>query len=405
MNHFLLAWKNVRRNRRRSLVTVLIAAVGCAAILVATGFALYTYDMLSDSAAREYGHITIAQHVFFDQEEETPMQFGMGDYKTLTSELRANPQIKEILPRVSFSGLISNGDKSVIYLGTGADTVLETEIRGRFLRVLDGKVSPPRRDGVPYVLLGGDLARSLGAKPGANLTLLATTATTGGINAIDVEVSGIVTTGWSELDKRLVYTDIEAAQKLLMTDRVSTLSIYLDDLDKVSDAIDGLSREQSGKTLRPWWEQAFYYNSVKGLYNRIFGLLGLIIAALVLFSVINTLAMAVVERTREIGTLRALGAHPEEIVAQFVREGFVIGVVGVLAGNLLACLVIAVLPSFGLQMPPPPGRSEGYPLLVSASVNLFAITNLIIIVLCTVAAWAVSRKAARKPIVEALSHV
>lgn len=405
MNHFLLAWKNVRRNRRRSLVTVLIAAVGCAAILVATGFALYTYDMLSDSAAREYGHITIAQHVFFDQEEETPMQFGMGDYKTLTSELRANPQIKEILPRVSFSGLISNGDKSVIYLGTGADTVLETEIRGRFLRVLDGKVSPPRKGGVPYVLLGRDLARSLGAKPGANLTLLATTATTGGINAIDVEVSGIVTTGWSELDKRLVYTDIEAAQKLLMTDRVSTLSIYLDDLDKVSDAIDGLSREQSGKTLRPWWEQAFYYNSVKGLYNRIFGLLGLIIAALVLFSVINTLAMAVVERTREIGTLRALGAHPEEIVAQFVREGFVIGVVGVLAGNLLALLVIAVLPSFGLQMPPPPGRSEGYPLLVSASVNLFAITNLIIIVLCTVAAWAVSRKAARKPIVEALSHV
>lgn len=405
MNHFHLAWKNVRRNRRRSLVTILIAAIGCAAILVASGFALYTYDMLSDSAAREYGHITIAQPMFFDQEEETPMQFGMGDYKSISSRLRANPQVTEVLPRVSFSGLISNGDKSVIYLGTGADTVFETKMRGRFLRVLDGKVSPPRENGVPYVLLGVDLARSLGAKPGASLTLLTTTASTGGINAIDVEVSGIVTTGWSELDKRLVYTDIDAAQRLLMTDRVSTLSVYLHDLDKVSETIEGLSKEESGKTLRPWWEQAFYYNSVKGLYNRIFGLLGFIIAALVLFSVINTLAMAVVERTREIGTLRALGAHPEEIVAQFVREGFVIGVVGVLAGNLLAWLVIAALPSLGLQMPPPPGRSEGYPLLVSASVGLFAITNLIIVVLCTVAAWAVSRNAARKSIVEALSHV
>jgi putative ABC transport system permease protein len=405
MNHFHLAWKNVRRNRRRSLVTILIAAVGCAAILVASGFALYTYDMLSDSAAREYGHITIAEKAFFEQEEETPMQFGMVDYKALTTQLRSSPQVKKVLPRVSFSGLVSNGDKSVIFLGTGADTALETEMRGRFLRVLEGNVRAPQKNALPYVLLGVDLAHSLGAKPGSSLTLLSTTASTGGINAIDVEVSGIVTTGWSELDKRLVYTDIDAAQKLLMTDRVSTLSVYLDNLDRVSETIQDLSSENAGKTLRPWWEQAFYYNSVKGLYNRIFGLLGFIIATLVLFSVINTLAMAVVERTREIGTLRALGAHPEEIVAQFVREGFLIGVVGVLAGNLLAWLVIAILPGLGLQMPPPPGRSEGYPLLVSASVNLFVITNLIIIVLCTVAAWAVSRNAARKAIVEALGHV
>ncbi len=405
MNHFHLAWKNVRRNRRRSLVTILIAAVGCAAILVACGFALYTYDMLSDSAAREYGHITIAQKAFFEQEEETPMQFGMADDKVITAQLRSLPEVKEVLPRVSFSGLISNGDKSVIFLGTGADTALETKMRGPFLRILDGKVRAPQKNALPYVLLGVDLARSLGAKPGANLTLLTTTASTGGINAIDVEVSGIVTSGWSELDKRLVYTDLDAAQKLLMTDRVSTLSVYLGDIERVSETIQALSPDNVGKTLRPWWEQAFYYNSVKNLYNRIFGLLGFIIATLVLFSVINTLAMAVVERTREIGTLRALGAHPEEIVAQFVREGFLIGVVGVLAGNLLLWLVIAILPSLGLEMPPPPGRSEGYPLLVSASVNLFIITNLIIIILCTVAAWAVSRNAARKNIVEALGHV
>lgn len=405
MKQMLLAWKNVLRNRRRSMVTIMIAAVGCTAILVASGFALYTYNILSDGAAREYGHVTIAHKDFFERDEETPMQFGIADYRELTARLEKDAEVRHVLPRVSFSGLASNGDKSLIFLGTGANVVAESEVRGPFLKLLQGSVKGPEKGALPYVLLGTDLARSLGAKPGTGLTLLATTATTGGINAIDVEVSGIVSTGWAELDKRLVYTDVDAAQRLLMTDRVSTLSVYLADLDRVADMLPRLASADAGRALRPWWQQAFYYKSVKGLYNRIFGLLGIIIAALVLFSVINTLAMAVVERTREIGTLRALGAHPEEIIAQFIREGILIGVVGVAIGDLLAWAIILALPHLGLQMPPPPGRSEGYPLLVSASVPLYAFTNAAIVFLCAAAAWAVSRKAAATPIVEALNHV
>lgn len=405
MRQMRLAWKNVLRNRRRSMVTIMIATIGCAAILVASGFALYTYNMLSDSAAREYGHVTIAQKDFFDREEDTPMQFGMGDYQEITARLGGQAEVAQVLPRVAFSGLISNGDKSLIFLGTGANVAAESETRGPFLKLLEGAIKPPEPDAPPFVLLGTDLARSLGARPGSGLTLLATTASTGGINAIDVEVAGIVSTGWRDLDKRLVYTDVVAAQRLLMTDRVSTLSVYLKDMERVPAMLPRLAAAEPGTAQRAWWEQAFYYNSVKGLYNRIFGLLGAIIAALVLFSVINTLAMAVVERTREIGTLRALGAHPEEIVAQFVREGILIGAVGVVLGNLLAWAIILLLPYIGLEMPAPPGRSEGYPLLVSASVPLYVVTDTIIVLLCAGAAWVVSRKAARKPIVEALGHV
>jgi len=125
----------------------------------------------------------------------------------------------------------------------------------------------------------------------------------------------------------------------------------------------------------------------------------------VFFSVANTLAMAVVERTREIGTLRALGALPEEIVGQFLREGALIGSIGAVLGTLLAGVVVVALPHLGLMMPPPPGRSVGYPLLVNASLPLYVFTDAAIIGLCAVAAWFVSRKAAKKPIVEALSHV
>ncbi|HTY02931.1 MAG TPA: FtsX-like permease family protein [Rhodocyclaceae bacterium] len=403
MSAWLLAWRNILRNRRRSLVTILIATVGCMSVLVASGFALYTYDMVRESSAREFGHVTIGGKEYFTRDEETPMQYGIADYRQLTASLLNDPHVKRVLPRVGLSGLISNGDKSVIFLGIGADVPGEAEIRGNFLKLEAGSYTGKTSD-QPAVLLGVDLAQSLGAKPGTGLTLLATT-TSGGINAVDVMVAGIVSTGWREVDKRLVYTDVATAQHLLISDRISTLSVYLDSTDAAPAALERFAAADPTHAYKPWWEQAFYYHSVRALYDRVFGLLGLIIAILVFFSVANTLAMAVVERTREIGTLRALGALPREIVAQFLREGALIGAIGATLGTLLAGIVVLALPYAGLQMPPPPGRSVGYPLLVNASVPLYVIADTAIIALCAVAAWFASRKAARKSIVEALAHV
>ena len=403
MNTFKLAWKNVLRNRRRSLVTILITTVGCTSILVASGFALNTYEALREGAAREFGHITIAGKNYFERDEETPMQYGIDDYRQLAATLGRDEHVRRVLPRVSLSGLISNGDKSVIFLGLGADLAAEADVRGQFLNIEEGTLTNPGA-ALPSVLLGTELAKRLNAHPGSGLTLLATTIS-GGINAVDVQVAGIVSTGWREVDKRLVYTDVDAAQHLLMSPRISTLSVYLDNTERAPEVYEHLSAGDASHAYKPWWEQAFYYQSVRGLYNRIFGLLGLIIAALVFFSVANTLAMAVVERTREIGTLRALGALPGEIVAQFLREGALIGIVGAVAGTLIAGAAVLALPHLGLEMPPPPGRSVGYPLLVNASLALYLITDALIITLCAAAAWFVSRKAAKKPIVEALSHV
>ncbi len=403
MKALLLAWKNVLRNRRRSLVTILIATVGCFAVLVAGGFALFSYSALEEGAAGEFGHLTVANKDYFDRDEETPMEYGLADGAALTARLMKDARVVRVLPRIALSGLISNGDKSMIFVGTGVDTGAEAAVRGPFLTLLAGDLGDPAR-GVPQVLLGADLAKSLAAQPGGGLTLLATT-TAGSMNAIDVQVAGIVTTGWRELDKRLIYTDVPTAQHLLMTDKVSTLSVYLKDTAMTPALLAELAPQDPAHIYKPWWEQAFYYQSVRALYNRIFGILGLIIAALVFFSVANTLTMAVVERTREIGTLRALGALPGEIVSQFIREGMLIGATGATVGTLLAGIVVLVLPHAGLQMPPPPGRSVGYPLLVNFSLALYLITDTAMVLLCATAAWVASRKAARKSIVEALAHV
>lgn len=406
MSMFLLSYKNVLRNRRRSITTILVAAIGCAALLIAGGFALYTYGMLEDSAAREAGHITIADKRFFEDEEEVPMQFGIDRSADMAAALEQDNRVQYVLPRIFFSGLISNDDKSVIFSGIGADIDSEVHVRGNFLKSVNEKINFDKNmNEMPAVLIGKDLARSLKANIGSNLTLMATT-TNGNMNAMDVLVSSIITTGWNEADRRLLLFDIEHAQRLLKTDKTSTLSIYLFDINTIQQMQKELLSSYEGKLMvKLWNEQAFYYSSVKALYNRIFGLLGFIIALLVLFSVSNTMATSVAERTREIGTFRALGSYPHEIVAQFIHEGMLIGVIGVFIGNIMALITALLLPYIGLEMPPPPGRSVGYPLLVDISVLLYVVVDILIVALCCIAAWTSSRKAAKMNIMEALRHV
>jgi putative ABC transport system permease protein len=407
MRWLWFAVKNVRRNRRRSATTVLIAAVGTASLLVGGGFVEYIYALLRKIAAAESGHVVLAHRDYFDEDEGLPMQHGLDDAASVRVRLEADPRVSVALPRLQFSGLLSNGDKSAVFIGTGIDAAGEFQARGSFLwTVTAGSALAARspQDDLPEIMLGKDLARQLRAAPWSTLTLLATT-TEGSLNAQDVRVKGIYTVGVPDLDRRAVLVHIMTAQRLLLTDRVSTVSVYLrriEDTDALHTAMGGLF---PGRALQTWREQAFYYRAVRALYNRIFGLLGSIIVLLVLFAVSNTLGMAVVERTREIGTFRALGAFPGQITRNFVLEGLVVGATGAAIGTAAAALISFALGRAGVMMPPPPGYSVGYPLLIDRSLELYLGAVLVIVAASALAAWVVSRRAAARPIVEALAHV
>jgi len=406
MKWLWFAIHNVLRNRRRSLVTIIIAAVGTAGVLVGGGFALFTYASLAEMAARDSGHLILAQQDYFNRDEDTPMQYGLADYAAMRTRLEQDERVRMALPRVQFSGLISNGDKSAIFVGAGIEPEAEFSVKGPSMRVVSGGLlsskTPPGNS--PEIVLGSELAKLMKATPGTGLTLLSTT-TAGALNAIDVTLRGIVTVGVPEIDKRLVYVTLPTAQRLLLTDKASTLSVYLRETEQTEEMRGVVAGLFPTNALQTWQDQAFFYAAVRGLYNRIFGLLGMVIVIMVLFAVTNTLGMAVVERTREIGTLRALGTLPSQIVRIFALEGLVLGIAGTVAGMLAAAGISVFLLFANVQMPPPPGRSEGYPLHVDFSWELYALTLLAILTLSIAAAWIVSRKAAAKPIVEALGHV
>ena len=403
MKWLLFAWHNVLRNRRRSLMAVLITAVGTTAVLVGGGFALWTYDALREITARENGHVVVGERDYFGGDEDMPMQHGLAGATALAERLRALPGVRGVLPRVQFSGLISNGDKSAVFIGSGVLAEEEFRLRGFQINFVAGE--PFGTDGpAPEIAIGSELAKLMKANPGTSLTLLATT-TEGNLNAVDVIVRGVVSVGVPDIDRRLVLADVAAVQKLLLTDKVSTLSVYLKDTGDTDAIAARIRAEHPQLALRTWLDLAIFYQAVRALYNRIFGMLGLIMLIIVLFAMSNTLGMAVVERTREIGTLRAIGTLPREIVRNFVFEGAMIGGAGAILGMALAGAVTVFLIFAGIQMPPPPGRSATYPLLVNYSSWLYVATGLAVVVIAGVAAYLASAKAARKPITEALAHV
>ena len=252
-------------------------------------------------------------------------------------------------------------------------------------------------------MLGEGLARSLKAAPGTSLTLLASTSE-GAMNAMDVRVKGIFQTGVPDIDKRLVYTDIVTAQKLLVTQRVSSLGVFLDRMESTVPTQQRLAAQYPTLTAQTWMDQAFFYRSVRDLYNRIFGALGLIIGVIVVFVVTNAMAMAIIERTREIGTLRAMGTLPSQLLRPLALEGMVLGGVGAVAGAALSLGVSVMLYVVPVNMPPPPGRSVGYPLNISIDPVMYAVTLVAMVVLTMVASSLVARKTVNMAVVDALAH-
>ena len=402
MKWLKFAWQNTLRNRRRSLVTVAIAALGTAAILLAGGFALFTYQALAQAAARNTGHLIVGLPAQFTKDEDTPLQHGLDNADALKATLLADPAVRQVLPRIAFSGLVSNGDKSTVMLATGVEPDAEFAVKGPFLNMTAGHVlASGTKDA--EVMLGVGLAKSLKAQPGTSLTLLAST-TDGALNAIDVRVKGVFSTGVPDIDKRLVYTDIATAQKLLNTQRVSTLGVFLNRMDATSPAQQRIAAANPKLTVQTWLDQAFFYQSVRGLYNRIFGALGLIIGVIVVFVVTNAMAMAIIERTREIGTLRALGTLPSQLLRTLALEGMVLGGIGAACGALLAFGVSMLLYVVPVQMPPPPGSSRGYPLNVEVDSTLYLATVIAMVALAMLASAWVARRTVHTPVVQALAH-
>jgi putative ABC transport system permease protein len=157
--------------------------------------------------------------------------------------------------------------------------------------------------------------------------------------------------------------------------------------------------------VQRWQDLAVFYGQVKLLYIGIFGFVGAVLVVIVILSAAIVMTMAVTERTREIGTLRALGTRPSGVLRMFLAEGVVIAAAGCAAGTIIALVVRAVLNASGIMLPPPPGATTGTPIHVNFYGLAYVAGLAAMLATMAIAAYFPARRASRVAIVEALTHV
>jgi putative ABC transport system permease protein len=407
MNSFQLAWRNLVRQKRRTLLMGSVVAFGFAAFALAGGFIAQSFEGLKEGTIRSIGHLQVVDRRAVTQSEDATLEFGLKDAGRARALAARDPDVEAVLPRIEFVGLATNGAKSVPYLGVGVDP--EPEARATLARelVVAGRylASPDGED----VVLGTGLASALGVKTGERVTLMATTPD-GSLNAVDGVVAGLVDVRIKELNDRYLAAGIGLVSRLIETsETVSKLVIFLRANADERRAAERLERSLRAAgfpiAVRHWEDLAAFYSQVKLLYIGIFGFVGAVLVVIVILSAAIVMTMSVTERTREIGTLRAIGTRPARIQTMFLAEGTVLALAGCVAGALVALVVRAILNASGIILPPPPGATHGLPINVKFYPLAYAAGIAAMIGTMLVASWFPARRASRISIVEALTHV
>jgi putative ABC transport system permease protein len=403
-----LAIRNVFRNRRRTLITLAAMGFGAAAIIVFGGFVNAIYWGVRESTIRsQIGHIQLYRKGYSEKGNLAPFDYLVADYPALRAELLKLEHVKTVTARLGLSGLVSTGDTTTAFVGAGVQPEGEMDLSALAV-IVDGRELATRDP--RGVTLGVGLARAFGVKPGDDLTLLTTTKS-GAINALAVKVRGVWESGEKAYDDRFLRLGLPEVQRVLDLEHgeVQSIVLLLDRTEStplVRARIEQLIRDRGlDLEIKTWYDLALRYHQVRELFGRIFTVLTLIVSIMVVFGITNTMTMAIFERTREIGTVMALGTRRRGVVSMFVLEGFVLGLLGAVAGVLLGVALARAISAIGIQLPPPPGSTRGFMVQIFVVPAVLAQALSLSIVAATLASLYPAWRAARLDVVEALRHV
>ena len=403
-----LAIRNVFRNRRRTLITLAAMGFGAAAIIVFGGFVHSIYFGVRESTIRsQVGHLQIYRKGYSEKGNLAPYDFLIADYAGLRAELLKLEHVKVVTARLGLSGLVSTGDTTTAFVGTGVQPESETDLSALAV-IVDGQELASRDP--RGVTLGVGLARAFGVKPGDDLTLLSTTRA-GAISALAVKVRGVWESGEKAYDDRFLRLGLPEVQRLLDVENGEVQSVVLlldrtENTAAVRAAIDRLIRDRRlDLEVRTWEDLALRYHQVRELFGRIFAVLTLIVSIMVVFGITNTMTMAIFERTREIGTVMALGTRRRGVISMFVLEGIALGALGGLIGVVLGIILAKAISALGIQLPPPPGSTRGFAVQIFVVPGVLAQAFRLSLVTAALASLYPAWRAARVDVVEALRHV
>ncbi len=418
-NMIKLALRGMMRNRRRSLMTLLAIAFGFSAIVLFAGYTHNIYDGLGRQSihGEMLGHLTLYKQGMRKEGKLDPERYLLTaqEVAAISKLVQEEEYVKLVAPRMGMSGLVSNGRASTIFIAEGIEPEAVEKLRAGSLTDEEresGKFDNMRmrldKDRPEVVSLSEGLVEMLHLKEGEQAQVLVNTLS-GQANAADITLAKSFNTGNAGSNDKFAFVSLALARSLLDAEgRAQRLTILLDDTSRTESMRDRL--EAKLKTagfdveILTWEDLSDFYNQVHGMFDMIFGFIFSIVLTVVIMSVANSMGMTVIERTREIGTLRAIGLKRSGVIRLFTMESMLLSLIGCVSGLLLSLLVRWGVNTADISYVPPNSASP-VPLLVDLDISRTIITFILMCVVGTLAAYMPARRAAKKDIIDALGHV
>jgi len=328
-----LAWRNVFRQKRRTLTTLAALIIGLAGLVVFQGYLGQLMVGFRDSTIRSgIGHLQVSSDPkYFTDGEFNPFAYSLKDEQELTKTLAADPRVQAVFPSTGFTAIGGLGDKATTLLVKAypADRMLfgpyPADTSGHFTlgELVAGTWNSSGAG--DRLILGETAARILKAKVGDVVTLMAILPG-GELNGRDFTVAGIYRSAGR--DKIFAFTDYATARDFTHLTAAPVLHVLAHNPNQAA----GIAALVSGHALKTWPELATYFVQVNTMFAGFLSVIRAILLLITLFILGNTMNRIVFERMREWGTLRAFGTKAREILGLVVLEGALQGLVGALLG-------------------------------------------------------------------------
>jgi putative ABC transport system permease protein len=411
INLLKIAVRNLLRYKRRTLLTASLITIGVVFVLVfvavSGSFNTMMVGQITDSFV---GHIQIHKKGYVASIDSLPLTMNMMPkaVKKVEKAINEIPEIEAYSKRVKFGGMFSNFVETTNIRLNGVYP--EDEIKTVPIlpsRIMKGEKIIRKGE----ILVPELLAKGMKVKVGDMVVIVATNKD-GSVNGKQFKVGGIVesATGPGGRDG---YVHIEDAMEVLRMEdmEVGEIALRLTDFSKLHNVYNKLkavlSKElnKQGKPafeVHTWEKLSPFYNIARMIDIMTFSI-KLMLIAIVLISIMNVMIMAVYERIREIGTIAAIGTLPKKILSMFVLEGFSLGVLGALVGNIIGVSIVYILNIAKITFNF--GRQTGLILSPTVSPADIAVISIIVIIVSVLASLQPAFKASRMEPIEALRHV
>ncbi len=403
-----LAWRNIWRHRRRTLIIVLAMGLGMALMIFYDGLMAGFNEAIYGNAIRVLGgNIQVHAAGYREKIDSNPM-IPLKDASAVIETARSNPDVVSAAPRILTGGLVSNHEGAFPISIIGIDPPAEQPTSLISQHISAGRwLSADDRDSV---LIGKGLATEMEAQVGDRITLVGTDIHKQSRQRT-MTVIGIYDIGLTDNEKTTLYVSLAEAQQLYgLPGQVTEVDINLKRVGMETAVVAALAPKLPGYEVESWDknypELATAVNN-KSFAMDIFSVIILVIAAI---GILNMLLMAVYERTREIGLLGAVGLKPREIAALFILEGTMIGAVGVLVGAGLGLALNGSLGLVGIDFSAFTNLTT-YMALISGKIyptmafNTLLARGLTVLIISALAALIPAVEASRREPAEALHYV